>query len=98
MSAPIRAVHVAMVCSWVIFISFELVGVFERGNTIGLIGGTFFTAMGLTTLLEPRLQGARDMDLIRTEDVGPGERFGGQLVGVLLIVFGLFACWLLWPG
>jgi len=54
--------------------------------------------MGLTTLLEPRLQGARDMDLIRTEDVGPGERFGGQLVGVLLIVFGLFACWLLWPG
>lgn len=93
----IRAIQLLMVISWVLFILFEFVGFFERGNTIGLIGGTFFTAMGLTSLLDPRLQGVRDMGLIRTERVDFGERVGGQLIGVLLIIFGLFASWLFWP-
>jgi len=97
MGTIIRTIHILMVALWMLFIAFELVGFFERGNTMGLIGGTFFTAMGLTTLLNPRLQGGRDMGLIQTEEVGPGERFGGQVVGVLLVVIGLIANWLFWP-
>ena len=97
MKSIIRTIHILMVLSWVLFIIFELIGFFERGNTIGLIGGTFFTAMGLTSLLDPRLQGGREMGLIQTEEVGPSERFGGQLIGVWLVIFGLFVSWLLWP-
>jgi hypothetical protein len=93
----IRTIHLLLVISWVLFIVFEFVGFFERGNTIGLIGGTFFAAMGLTSLLDPRLQGVRDMGLIQTESVDFGERVGGQLLAVLLIIFGLLASWLFWP-
>ncbi|WP_154660463.1 hypothetical protein [Halopiger goleimassiliensis] len=54
--------------------------------------------MGMTTLLNPRLQGARDVNLITSSEVGPGERFGAQVGGVVMLTLGFLISWLFLPG
>ncbi|MGM0389040.1 MAG: hypothetical protein ACQEP0_11120 [Natrinema limicola] len=78
-----------MVLSWAVFVVLDMIGAIRRGFTLAFGFGTLMTAMGITTLLDPRLQGARDMQVIQSEAVGPGERFGAQVVGVVLILFGV---------
>ena len=92
-----RVIHVVMVLSWVSFAALEYVNVFRRGNTLGMIIGSFTVAMGLTTLLNPRIQGMRDVDLITSEEVGPAERFGARVGGVVMLTLGMFISWLFWP-
>lgn len=98
MVSTIRVIHVVMVLSWVGFAALEYVGYFERGNTFGMIIGTFTVAMGMTTLLNPRLQGVRDVGLITSSEVGPGERFGAQVGGGVMLVLGVLISWLFWPS
>lgn len=97
MVSAIRIIHIVMVLSWVSFAALEYVNVFRRGNTLGMSIGTFTVAMGLTTLLNPRLQGVRDMHLITSEEVGPAEQFGARVVGVTMVTLGVFISWLFWP-
>lgn len=98
MVSAIRAIHVVTVLSWVGFAALEYAGRFERGNTFGMIIGSFTIAMGLTTLLDPRIQGARDANLITSTDIGPAERFGARVGGIVMLALGAFISWLFWPG
>ena len=97
MVSAIRIIHIVMVLSWVSFAALEYLNYSDRGSTIGMIFGTFTIAMGLTTLLKPRLQGVRDMHLITSEEVGPAEQFGARVVGVTMVTLGVFISWLFWP-
>jgi len=97
MVSAIRIIHIVMVLSWVSFAALEYLNYSDRGSTIGMIFGTFTIAMGLTTLLDPRIQGMRDVDLITSEEVGPAERFGARVGGVVMLTLGMFISWLFWP-
>ncbi|WP_435361609.1 hypothetical protein [Haloarchaeobius sp. DFWS5] len=41
-------------------------------------------------MFQPRLQGARDVDAITSDEVSSGERYGAYLIGTILVVAGLF--------
>lgn len=78
-----------MVCSWIAFGTLNAIGVIRRGFTLAFGFGTFLVAMGITTLLDPKIQGARDVKIIESEAVSSGERFGAQVGAIALIAFGL---------
>lgn len=59
--------------------------------SIGL--GVGLVAFGMKTILNPRLQLYRDQGLIESEEVGPGEKLGGQIIGFIFVAVGL--AWLL---
>ena len=60
-----------------------------RGALIAIAVGLFVTAMGVFAIVDPKLQGARDVNVITAEEVGSGERFASRVGGVLLTVIGL---------
>ena len=55
--------------------------------TIGV--GVFLVAGGIYALRNPRIQAARDVELITSEQAGSAERNTAYVVGVILIVAGL---------
>lgn len=51
--------------------------------------GLFFLIGGISVILSPRIQGARDAELITSDEVGSGERLGAYAGGLVLVVMGL---------
>ncbi|WP_435362047.1 hypothetical protein [Haloarchaeobius sp. DFWS5] len=58
-------------------------------SSITAIYGLIAIATGLSTWRNPRLQGARDVKAIESEEVGSGERWGAYLIGGVFVLFGL---------
>ena len=65
-----------------------------QGALIAIVVGLFITAMGILAIVDPKLQGARDVNLITSEEAGSGERFASRVGGVVLTVIGLFILFL----
>lgn len=59
------------------------------GTLIATAVGLVVTAMGVFAIVDPKLQGARDVDLITSGEIGSGERFASQAGGVVLALIGL---------
>lgn len=51
--------------------------------------GVAIVAFGVRAILNPRLQLYRDQGLIESEEVGPGEKLGGQIMGIIFVAVGL---------
>ncbi|RDI71733.1 hypothetical protein [Halopelagius longus] len=68
--------------------------VLDRGTALAVAAGLFLTAMGALAIVDPKIQGARDVNVIDSEEVGSGEKFGSRLGGVVLAAMGLFVLFL----
>lgn len=55
--------------------------------TIG--GGIVILLGGIYVLLNPRIQGARDVNIIQSESVSSAERYTAYLGAVIIILIGL---------
>lgn len=53
------------------------------------IVGLFFLLGGVSVLLNPRIQGARDAEIITADEVGSGERLAAYVGGSFLVLLGL---------
>lgn len=51
--------------------------------------GLVIVAGGLYVLSRPRMQGARDVDLIESEEPGTAERAAAYVAGAILVLGGL---------
>lgn len=65
-----------------------------RGALLAIAAGLFLTAMGVLAIVDPKIQGARDVNIIESDEVGPAEEFGSRLGGVVLVAMGLFVLFL----
>lgn len=54
-----------------------------------IIIGLFFVAVGVSVFLNPRMQGARDVNLITSAEAGSAERGAAYVVGGILLIAGL---------
>lgn len=65
-----------------------------QGALIAIAVGLFITAMGVFAIVDPKLQGARDVNIITSDEVGSGERVASRVGGVILTAIGLFILFL----
>lgn len=66
----------------------------DRGTLLVAVVGLFLTAMGILSIVDPKLQGPRDVGLIESEEIGEAEKFGSRLGGLVLLAMGLFVLYL----
>ncbi|WP_224267836.1 hypothetical protein [Haloprofundus salinisoli] len=61
----------------------------DYGVIISSIFALTLLGIGVSGFINPRLQGGRDLNIIESEEVGPGEKFGARVFGTILIIMGL---------
>lgn len=65
-----------------------------QGALIAIAVGLFITIVGVFTIVDPKLQGVRDVNISTSDEVGPGERFASRVGGIILTAIGLFILFL----